>query len=67
MLDPFGGSGSALITCEKTGRQARLVELDPKYVDVIIMRWQEFSGGTATLDGDGRSFEEIVAGRETVA
>jgi DNA modification methylase len=67
VLDPFGGSGSTLIACEKTGRQARLVELEPKYVDIVIRRWQEFSGGIATLDGNGRSFEEIVAGREAVA
>jgi DNA modification methylase len=67
VLDPFGGSGSTLIACEKTGRQARLVELDPKYVDVIILRWQEFSGGTANLDSDGRSYEEIAAGREAAA
>ena len=63
VLDPFGGSGSTL-ACEKAGRQARLVELDPKYVDTIILRWQEFSGGTATLDGHGGSFEEIAASRE---
>ena len=56
--------GSTLIACEKTGRQARLIELDPKYVDTIILRWQEFSGGTAVLDGGGRSYEEIAAGRE---
>jgi DNA modification methylase len=67
VLDPFGGSGSTLIACEKAGRQARLVELDPKYVDTIILRWQEFSGGTAVLDGDSRSYEEIAAGREAVA
>jgi DNA modification methylase len=65
VLDPFGGSGSTLIACEKAGRQARLVELDPKYVDVIVLRWQEFGGGAATLDSDGRSYEEIAAGRET--
>jgi hypothetical protein len=41
----------------------RLIELDPKYVDTIILRWQEFSGGTATLDGDDRSFEEIAGSR----
>src|SRR5918995_1413242 len=63
VLDPFGGSGSTLIACEKTARHARLIELDPKYVDTIILRWQAFSGGTATLDGDGRDFEKIV-GRE---
>jgi DNA modification methylase len=67
VLDPFGGSGSTLIACEKAGRQARLIELDPKYVDTIILRWQEFSGGAAVLDGDGRSYEEIAAGREAAA
>ena len=67
MLDPFSGSGSTLIACEKTGRQARLVELDPKYVDVIILRWQEFSGGTAILDGKGRSYNDIAAARQAVA
>ena len=41
VLDPFGGSGSTLIACEKAGRQARLVELDPKYCDVIVRRWQD--------------------------
>jgi hypothetical protein len=65
VLDPFGGSGSTLIACEKTGRHARLIELDPKYCDVIIRRWQDFSGRAAVLDGDGQPFEEIAAGRET--
>ena len=55
------------IACEKAGRQARLVELDPKYVDTIIRRWQDFSGGNGILDGDGRSYEEIAAGREAAA
>ena len=55
VLDPFGGSGSTLIACEKAGRQARLVELDPKYCDVIVQRWQDWAGGTAVLEGDGRS------------
>lgn len=45
VADFFGGSGSTLIACEKTDRQARLIELDPKYVDVIVRRWQEFTGG----------------------
>jgi DNA modification methylase len=67
VLDPFGGSGSTLIACEKAGRHARLIELDPKYVDTIVLRWQEFSGGTAVLEGDGRSYEEIAAGREAAA
>jgi hypothetical protein len=42
------------------------MELDPKYVDTTILRWREFSGGTAILDGDGRSYEEIAAGREVL-
>jgi DNA modification methylase len=67
VLDPFGGSGSTLIACDKTRRQARLVELDPRYCDVIIQRWQEWSGEIATLEGDGRTFEEIAAGRATAA
>jgi DNA modification methylase len=61
MLDPFGGSGSTLIACEKAGRQARLLELDPKYCDVIIQRWQAWTGEQAKLEGEGRSFEEISA------
>lgn len=49
VLDPFGGSGSTLIACEQLGRKARLVELDPKYCDVILNRWEKLTGGTATL------------------
>ena len=49
VLDLFGGSGSTLIACEKTGRYARLMELDPKYCDVIVRRWEEFTGKTATI------------------
>jgi DNA modification methylase len=67
VLDPFGGSGTTLIACEKAGRQARLIELEPKYCDVIIRRWQEFSGKEATLDGDGRPFKELAAERLNVA
>jgi DNA modification methylase len=52
VLDPFGGSGSTLIACEKSGRRARLIELDPKYVDVIVKRWEEFTGRKATRLGD---------------
>ncbi len=61
VLDPFGGSGTTLIACEKTGRQARLVELDPRYCDVIVRRWQDWTGEAATLDGDGRSFDDAAA------
>lgn len=59
VVDCFGGSGSTLIACEKTGRHARLMELDPKYVDVIIKRWQDFTGKQAIHEETGKSFEEI--------
>jgi len=49
VLDLFGGSGSTLIACEKLGRQARLMELDPKYCDVIVKRWEDFTGKKAEL------------------
>ncbi len=52
VLDPFGGSGSTLIACEKSGRRARLIELDPKYVDVIVKRWEEFTGRKAARVGE---------------
>ena len=52
VLDLFGGSGTTLISCELTNRKARLIELDPKYCDVIVNRWQELTGKKAeTLDG----------------
>ena len=49
VLDLFGGSGSTLMACEKTGRKARLMELDPKYCDVIVKRWEDFTGRKAEL------------------
>ncbi len=57
-IDLFGGSGSTLIACEKTGRDARLMELDPKYCDVIVKRWQEFTDKKATLESTGEPFSE---------
>jgi len=61
VIDLFGGSGSTLIACEKTGRHARLMELDPKYVDVIVRRWQEFTGKQATHAATGATFAEVEA------
>jgi DNA modification methylase len=55
VLDPFAGSGSTLIACQKSGRRARLLEVEPKYVDVIVRRWQEFTGKQAVREGDGRT------------
>jgi DNA modification methylase len=59
ILDLFGGSGSTLIACEKTNRQARLMELDPKYCDVIVKRWQDFTGKKATLEATGQTFDQV--------
>ncbi len=59
ILDSFGGSGTTMIAAEKNGRVARLMELDPKYCDVIIKRWQEFTGKQATLEATGAAFDEI--------
>jgi DNA modification methylase len=60
IIDLFGGSGSTLIACEKVGRFARLMELDPKYCDVIVKRWQDFTGKQATLESDGTTFDSKV-------
>ena len=57
VLDLFGGSGSTLIACEKTNRHARLMELDPKYCDVIIKRWQDFTGQQAVHAETGETFD----------
>lgn len=65
VLDPFGGSGSTLIAAEHTGRQARLIELDPKYVDVIVRRWQEMTGLQATLSGTDQEFKDVEKDRLT--
>ena len=59
VIDAFGGSGTTMIAAERCGMRSRLMELDPKFVDVIVKRWQEHVGGTATLEGDGRSFDEV--------
>jgi DNA modification methylase len=59
VLDPFGGSGTTLIAAEKTGRSARLIELDPKYVDVIVRRWQSYTGDQAIREGDGLRFNDL--------
>lgn len=61
ILDPFGGSGTTLIAAEKSGRQARLIELCPKYVDVIVRRWQDWTGRQAAREGDGALFDSHLA------
>ena len=61
ILDVFGGSGTTMIAAEKNGRHSRLMELDPKYCDVIVQRWQEFTGQQATLEGNGDTFSPLLA------
>jgi hypothetical protein len=63
VYDPFLGSGTTLIAAELTERVCCGLEIDAKYIDVIVCRWQQFTGRPATLDGDGRSFDEIKAER----
>lgn len=63
VLDLFGGSGTTMIAAEMNGRVARLMELDPKYVDVIVLRWQAFTGLHAHLEADGRTFTEVMGER----
>ena len=57
VLDPFGGSGSTLLACEYTGRKGRLIELDPRYVDVICRRWQDFTGAMPVLESSGEPYD----------
>ena len=66
VLDPFGGSGTTLIAAEKSGRLARLIELDPKYVDVIVRRWQDWTGKQATRESDGLAFDDQAANASSV-
>ena len=67
VLDLFGGSGSTLIAAERINRLARVMELEPRYVDVIVRRWQEFTGKAATLEAGGLSFDAVEAQRTTAA
>jgi DNA modification methylase len=64
VLDPFGGSGTTLIAAEKTGREARLIELDPIYCDMIVRRWEKYTGKEAFLEGEEATFEEVKQQRK---
>ena len=63
VVDLFGGSGSTLIACERRNRNARLMEIDPCYADVVVQRWQEYTGKKATLEGDDRTFDAVAEQR----
>src|SRR4051794_19475237 len=60
IYDPFSGSGTTIIAAEMTGRSCFAIEIDPAYVDVAVLRWQAFTGDTATLAEDGRSLAEVA-------
>lgn len=67
VADPFVGSGTTIIAAEMTGRACYALEIAPQYVDVSVMRWQQFTDKAATLDGDGRTFEEVKHARKETA
>jgi DNA modification methylase len=64
VYEPFSGSGTTIIAAEETGRSCYAIELNPAYVDVAVLRWQDFTGESATLEGDGRTFAELDAERK---
>jgi DNA modification methylase len=63
VLDAFGGSGSTLIAAQKTGRRARLAELDPLYVDRVVRRWQAHANDDAILKTTGETFDQVARRR----
>ena len=67
VLDPFGGSGTTLIAAEKSGRLARLIELDPKYVDVIVRRWQDWAGKRGTRVRPGVTFDQAASDSSVIS
>ena len=67
VLESFSGSGTQIIAAEKLGRRCFAMELSPAFVDVAVIRWQESTGKSATLDGSSVTFDEIAAAREREA
>jgi DNA modification methylase len=67
VYEPFAGSGTTIIAAEKAGRRCVAMEIEPRYCDVIVTRWQNFTSERATLDGDGRTFEAIADERPRAA
>jgi DNA modification methylase len=63
VLDPFGGAGSTPIACQNLDRHARIIEIDPQYVDVTVRRWQQYTGEKAYLEADGTSFDDTASQR----
>ena len=67
VYEPFSGSGTTIIACEKEGRACLAMEVDPSYTDLAVSRWQDYTGKEAVLEGDGRAFAEIGAERRREA
>jgi DNA modification methylase len=67
VADFFAGAGSALIGSERLGRKSRLMEIELKYCDCIVVRWQQYTGKQAVLEGDGRSYEQVAKERRLAA
>jgi DNA modification methylase len=63
VYEPFSGSGTTIISAEMTGRSCQAIEIDPAYVDVAVLRWQAFTGATATLERGGKSFADVAMER----
>jgi DNA modification methylase len=60
VLDAFSGSGTTIVAAEKIGRRAFCIEIDPRYVEVAVRRWQKFTGADAILERTGQTFDELV-------
>jgi DNA modification methylase len=67
IYEPFSGSGTTIVAAETTGRLCYAIELDPIYVDVAVLRWQNFVGAEAVLDGDGRTFASVCSERKSAS
>lgn len=67
VYEPFSGSGSTLIACEKLDRHCYAMELSPRYVDVAVRRWQDFTGRQATLEATGQTFDVVAEGQREAA
>jgi DNA modification methylase len=63
VLDAFAGSGTSIMAAEQIGRRAFCIEIDPRYVDVAVRRWQRYTGRDATLESTGQTFEEVLTAR----
>jgi hypothetical protein len=67
LYEPFSGSGTTIIAAEVSGRPCHAIELEPRYVDVAVRRWQAFTGHAAVLEADGRSFAAVAEERLPMA